>query len=369
MPQENPSLSIFFPAYNEEANIRQSVEMAQRVAKSLTGRYEIIVVDDGSKDRTPQIADDLANADPNHVKVVHHHPNQGYGAAVWSGIKAATMDYIFFTDSDLQFDLSELGKLVKFVPKYRVVIGYRAKRRDPFMRIANAKAWNLLNRLLFGLKVKDIDCAFKLFDRHVFDGLEIESRGAMLSAEMLIRLQRQGITFKEVPVTHLPRTAGSPTGAKPAVILRAFREMVQVYRGDLGNVTYRQLVKFAIVGGTNTLLYWLIYYGLTRTTRYFAAHLLVANVTAFLLASVSSFILNHRWTFQRPGRANWREVANFYVVVMGGLIINTATLSLLLIPFHHHDLPAVFCATIASFIWNFTLSKLWVFKVESREAS
>jgi hypothetical protein len=131
--------------------------------------------------------------------------------------------------------LEELKDLVQYVPDHDVVIGYRAKRRDPLMRLLNAKGWNILNRMLFGLRVRDIDCAFKLFKRDLVKDLPVKARGAMLSAEFLIRLQRRGIIFKEIPVTHLPRLKGSPTGAKPAVIIRAFKEMLQIYNNELGD--------------------------------------------------------------------------------------------------------------------------------------
>lgn len=237
------SLSLFFPAYNEEENIAATVAEAQAIAEKVSDDYEIIIVNDGSKDKTGDIADALALKDAR-IKVVHHHPNQGYGAAVWSGVQVATKEHVFFTDADLQFDIQELSKLVEYVDTHDVIIGYRAKRRDPFMRLVNAKGWNILNRILFGLKVKDIDCAFKLFKRAVIKDIPVQSRGAMLSAELLIRLARQGIVFKEIPVTHLPRRMGSPTGAKPAVIIRAFKEMIKMYRGDLGKKNSYVLPKF-----------------------------------------------------------------------------------------------------------------------------
>ena len=191
---KNISLSIFFPAYNEEANIGATITTAVDVAEQLNIPYEIIVVNDGSKDRTGEIAESFSRQDP-HVRVINHADNQGYGAAVWSGIMAAKYEYVFFTDADLQFDLYELYKLLEFVPDYKAVLGYRAKRRDPWMRLANAKGWNILNRCLFGLKAKDIDCAFKLFKTDVVNSLPAKSRGAMLSAEILINLQKRGIGF------------------------------------------------------------------------------------------------------------------------------------------------------------------------------
>lgn len=362
------SLSIFFPAYNEEANIAASVAQAETVAKTITDTYEIIVVNDGSQDKTGAIADTLAAENP-HIRVVHHAPNQGYGAAVWSGIQAARYDYVFFTDADLQFDLSELTKLVAYVPKYRVVLGYRAKRRDPFMRLLNAKGWNLLNRFLFGLKVKDIDCAFKLFERKLLQDLPLKSRGAMLSAELLIHLQRRGTVFKEVPVTHLPRTWGSPTGAEPKVILRAFNELFQTYRGQLGNVSHRQLVKFAIVGVANTLLDLLLYVVLTRTTTYFSDHLIVAKALTFFIGSVFSFFTNRAWTFRRKTHVNLGEIGRFYLTVGIALVINVLSLFVLLRIFPQHDLLAVLVATIFTFAWNFVVSKFWVFASRERKLS
>ena len=158
----------------------------------------------------------------------------GYGSALKTGIKAAKLDYIFFTDADLQFDIIELQNLLVHADSYPVVIGYRAPRQDPAMRLLNARVWNFLNRTLFGLKVRDIDCAFKIFKRTEVQSLTLRSKGAMISAEILIRLSRRKVAIKEVPVSHLPRVAGSPTGAKPAVIARAFGEMVRLYRGELG---------------------------------------------------------------------------------------------------------------------------------------
>ena len=232
MDKQNFSLSLFFPAYNEEANISETILKATRVAQSLSQAYEIIIVNDGSKDNTGTMAEQMAKQD-SHIRVIHHSPNLGYGAALWSGIQAAKYDYIFFSDADLQFNLAELSKLVEHIPEYGAVLGYRAERKDPYMRLINAKCWNMLNRALFGLQVKDIDCAFKLFKTTLLKPLPIYSRGAMMSAEMLIHLQRQGVVFKEVPVTHLPRVAGSPTGAKPSVIFRALREMLSAYNRGL----------------------------------------------------------------------------------------------------------------------------------------
>lgn len=355
------SLSIFFPAYNEEANIENSVREAEETVRKLTDTYEIIIINDGSKDKTSSIANRLAAENP-HIKVVHHSPNKGYGAALWSGIQTAQYDYIFFTDADLQFDFSELAILTHFIPEYKVVLGYRAPRRDPFLRLLNAKLWNIANRFLFGLKVKDIDCAFKLMDRKLVAELPLMTRGAMMSAEMLIRLQRKEIVFKEIPVSHFPRLEGVATGANPRVILRAVKELVALYRGQLGKVSRQQLGRFAVVGVVNTLIDIGIYYLLTRGfSEIFGTHLLIAKAISFGFGTVSSFFANRYWTFQKKTPTRMAEVVRFYLTVGMGMLINLVTVSFLLDIARFHDLLAVACATVATFIWNFTASKLWVY--------
>jgi glycosyltransferase involved in cell wall biosynthesis len=356
-----PSLSVFFPAYNEEGNIEQSVKQADRVLQTLGIDYEIIVVDDGSKDKTGQIADQLAEQN-SRVRVIHHAVNEGYGAAVWSGIQAARLEYIFFTDGDLQFNLEEISSLLKYVSEYEVVIGYRARRRDSMIRLLNAKAWNILNRVLFGLKVKDIDCAFKLFKREVVQAIPVASRGAMFSAELLVRLERKGIAFKEVPVTHLPRVRGNATGAKPAVIVRAFKELLAVYRGELGNDVHVAMIKFGIVGVFNTLVDWIVYYGLTRGTFFFSTHVASAKGISFMIATIPSFTGNKYWTFKGTGAFSFAELFRFYSTTFVSVGLNVMTVYLLVHFVGWHDLAAVLVATLVSFLWNFSISHFWVFR-------
>lgn len=220
------SLSISFPAYNEEANIGKAIENAVRVASELTDDLEVIVVDDGSADNTADVVHEYATQYPQ-VQLVEHEVNQGYGAAVYDGLVAGTKEWVFFTDSDLQFVMDELSNLWALRDKADLIIGYRAPRRDPFIRKLNGFGWTWLTNVLFGYVSRDVDCAFKLMSRDVVRTVapHIASRGATLSAEFLVRAKKMGFTFKEVPVTHLPRTAGSQTGAKLGVILRAFWEM------------------------------------------------------------------------------------------------------------------------------------------------
>lgn len=226
-----PSLSIFFPAYNEEANIAETIKQADQMAKTVTDTYEIIIVDDGSKDETGKIVQKAITDFPN-TRLITHERNKGYGEALLTGLRNSQYEWVFFSDSDLQFDLNQIHDFLPFVHEYDTIIGYRAPRMDPFMRKVNAWGWKILNRLMFGLKVKDIDCAYKLFKKTALNSVlpQMKSGGAMISAELLMRLSRNGSTFKEIPVRHFPRKAGSPTGAKPAVILRAFKELLHIYR-------------------------------------------------------------------------------------------------------------------------------------------
>ncbi len=226
-PPRVPALSYFFPAHNEEANLEGLVEEALATLPALAEQFEIIAVDDGSRDATPAIADRLAAAHPDVVRVVHHPTNLGYGAALRSGFRASRHDLVCFTDGDRQFRVADLGRLtarLQAADGPDVVAGYRIERADPPIRTIYARLYRLANRVWFGLPVRDVDCACKLFRRSALDGLRVESGGAFLSAELLIKLRASGRSIAEVGVPHHPRTAGSPTGAKPTVIWRAVKD-------------------------------------------------------------------------------------------------------------------------------------------------
>ena len=220
-------LSYFFPAHNEEANIEGLVAEALETLPRLADSFEIIAVDDGSTDRTAALADQLAATHPGIVRVMRHATNRGYGAALRTGFGASTYDLVAFTDGDRQFKVADLGRLIDRLNRDDhpdVVVGVRIKRADPFVRIAYARAYRLANRIFFGLAVSDVDCACKLFRREALDGIAVESAGAFFSAELLIKLRSAGRSVVEVGVPHHPRTAGSATGARPQVILRAVRD-------------------------------------------------------------------------------------------------------------------------------------------------
>ena len=222
-------LSVIFPAFNEERNIRRTVETAIRVLPKVATRWEIIVVDDGSNDTTALICDDLKARCPE-VQIIRHGQNRGYGAALKSGIVLAKYDLIFFSDSDGRFDLQELQQLICWSKDYDIVAGYRAKRHDPLHRRINALGWNVLVRLLLGVKIRDIDCAFKLFRREVFEHVQIRCVGAMVNTEILAQATQLGMRIREVKVSHFPRRYGKQSGANVRVIIKAFRELCRLWR-------------------------------------------------------------------------------------------------------------------------------------------
>jgi glycosyltransferase involved in cell wall biosynthesis len=224
---EKISLSVFFPCYNEEKNVNKLVHNANQFLPSIAADYEIIVIDDGSTDRTAEIAGRLAEEDP-HVRLIRHETNRGYGSTLRTGFKNSLKNYIFFTDGDNQFDIKELTNLLPYIKDFDIVAGYRIKRQDNLMRQLNAWCFNTIIRILFGLKIKDLNCAFKLFRHDVIENITIESNGALVNAELLLRASKKGYTIKEFGVTHYPRQWGSPTGANLRVIAKAFYELFKL---------------------------------------------------------------------------------------------------------------------------------------------
>jgi glycosyltransferase involved in cell wall biosynthesis len=225
-----PSLTFFFPAYNEEEDVEAVVREGLGVLPRFSDDLELIVVDDGSTDRTGEIADRVAREDPR-VRVVHHRPNRGYGGAVRSGLSAATRRYVFFTDGDRQFDLTDLERLLPSLDRASVVVGYRARRADPPKRLFIAWVYNTLIRVLFFAPFRDVDCAFKLFDRDVFARVplsRVRSNGAFFSPELLLVLRAAGERIEQVPVRHFPRRHGEEKGATVRVILRTIRDLLRL---------------------------------------------------------------------------------------------------------------------------------------------
>lgn len=217
-------ISIFFPCYNEEQNVARITLEAIDVASRISDDYEIIIVNDGSRDRTGEIAESLVKENPA-VRVIHHEVNKGYGAALQTGFKNATKELVFYTDGDGQFKLEEITRLLPLIEEADIVSGRRISRQDPFIRKVNAFMWGALVNALFKIHVADVDSAFKLYRRKIFDEITLTSEGALIDTEILAKARAKGYIITEVGVSHFPRVAGEQTGAKLSVILRAFKEL------------------------------------------------------------------------------------------------------------------------------------------------
>jgi glycosyltransferase involved in cell wall biosynthesis len=224
------SISAVLPAYDEEENIEKATRDMAAVLASLGLReWEVIVVNDGSRDRTGEICDRLAAEDPQHVRVIHHRPNRGYAEALKSGFTSARQQLIFYTDSDNQFDVKELKHLLPLAEAADIVCGFRIYRFDPLTRLILSWGFNLLVRVMFRIPVRDIDCAFKLFRREVFDKVTIESKKFFVDAEVLAKAKYYGFRLVEVGVRHYPRPAGRST-VRASHVFSTLRELAHIWR-------------------------------------------------------------------------------------------------------------------------------------------
>lgn len=223
------TISAVLPAYNEEENIEIATTRMVEVLSSLNlSDWEVIIVDDGSVDRTPEIADKLASVNPEHIRVIHHQPNKGYAQALKSGFTSARHQLIFYTDSDNQFDVREIKNLLPLIEKADIVCGFRIYRFDPLTRLVLAWGYNLLVRMIFRINVKDVDCAFKLFRREVFDRVTIESKKFFVDAEILAKARYYGMKLVEIGVRHYPRQAGHST-VRASHVFSTLREIAQMW--------------------------------------------------------------------------------------------------------------------------------------------
>ncbi|MBM3205642.1 glycosyltransferase family 2 protein [Candidatus Shapirobacteria bacterium] len=226
-------ISVFLPAYNEEKMLAQTTRKVNEILQKIAGDYEIIIINDGSKDKTGQIADKLASQNKK-IKVVHHHPNRGYGAAVKSGTYAARYPWIVLFDSDGQFDFQEITKLLKKQKETNadIVWGYVLDRKVPLTRKINTLLWRTVVMLVFGLRVKWIDCGFRLFRKEVVQKIpKLESeRGAFISSEFLIKAKKAGFKIVQVMVHHYPDIGGGSTGADLKVIIKSFGDLFKLWK-------------------------------------------------------------------------------------------------------------------------------------------
>lgn len=227
MTNRDISLSVFFPAYYDEKNIGKVVHKAIKVLEELQLKdYEITIIEDASPDKCGEVADELARQYPK-VKVIHHEKNRGYGATIYEGFTTAKLDYVFYTDGDNQFDLEELKKFVALVPYSDLVVGYRKKKQYSTYRKITSFVYNLVLRWAFDIDYIDVDCAFKIIKRDLFDKITINTKDAFIDAEILIQAKRLGYTSTEIGVKHLPRVDGVSTAARPSIIFRTIKEIYQ----------------------------------------------------------------------------------------------------------------------------------------------
>jgi glycosyltransferase involved in cell wall biosynthesis len=221
-------LSLVLPAHNEEGNIEIVVRDALATLPDYAPDFEVIVVNDGSRDGTGAIIDRLHREDER-VVAIHHPANKGYGGALKSGFTASTGAFVMFMDADRQFDIRDIRLLAPFVDLFDIVAGFRMERSDPIHRRINAEIFNLAVRVLFGVHMRDLDCAFKIFRGDQIRSLRLTTSGALINAEIQSKLRRQGATLVQVGVPHHPRVAGQATGGDMKVILKAMRETISLW--------------------------------------------------------------------------------------------------------------------------------------------
>ena len=203
------SISVFFPVLNEEQTVERLTRDILGILQDSFERYEVIIVDDGSTDRTAQIADELSSEFRDCVRVVHHDQSKGYGNALKAGFLTARFELVFFTDGDYQFDMTDLNTALSLIDDHDIVVGYRIDRKDPRYRLFLAKGYNRLVRFLFGLRLRDIDCSFKLFKRKVLEKVSIESQGYFVDTEIMVKAKKFDFRIHEFGVKHLPRSSGA----------------------------------------------------------------------------------------------------------------------------------------------------------------
>ncbi len=224
------SLSVFFPAFNEEENISKTIEKAKKVLEELEIKnWEILIINDGSKDRTAQVVEEISKKD-SRVRLINHQTNKGYGQALKTGFTEAKYPWVVFMDSDDQFDFSEITKFLHKADEADLVLGYRLKRADPYMRKVFTWGWKTLAMIFLGLHVKDYSCGFKLIKKKVFESiLPLQTEEKVTQIEMLVKAQRRGYKIAEVGVNHYPRRFGLATGANLKVVLKSFADFMKFW--------------------------------------------------------------------------------------------------------------------------------------------
>ena len=228
-PKKKISISAFFPCYNDAGSIALVVQDACETIKKITDNFEIIVVDDASKDESPKILRRLKRTIPN-LKLIFHSSNKGYGGALKSGFKNSTKELIFYTDGDGQYDTKEIGRLLgKLTDQIDIVQGFKVKRLDPWYRTLIGKLYHHTSKALFGLKVKDVDCDFRLIRKRAIDTILLEYNSGVICVELVKKLQMKGFKFAQAGVNHFPRLSGHSQFFNYQRILKTLFELGQLW--------------------------------------------------------------------------------------------------------------------------------------------
>lgn len=229
MTAVKPNISFFCPAYHDEKNLPRLIPKVAEILSEVAGEYEILIIEDGSPDRTGAVAEELARQLPN-TRVIHHQKNQGYGATLAHGFREANKyEWVWTTDGDMQYDPMELKQFLPYMNDYDAVVGYRLSRKLTRWRWLQTAVYNFLIGLMFNLRIKDANTSFKLVRREALDEVELRSVSAFIDPELLIKLKKNGARIMELPVNHFPRQFGQASGAKPAVVLGTIKEMLKYF--------------------------------------------------------------------------------------------------------------------------------------------
>lgn len=352
-------ISVFFPAYNEEKNIEKTVLLANKVLERVAEEYEIIVVDDGSKDKTKEIVKKLSDENDK-IRLVEHKINRGYGGALKTGFKNCKYKWMVFTDSDGQFDFSEFPNFLATQRKTKadLVIGYYKKRKVSFKRKLSTFVWQLIVRILFGLKVKSIDCGFKLIRKKVIDSMVLESeRGAFISTEFLVKAKEKKNKIVEIPVSHYERKEGEATGSDWKVILNSFKDLYKLKK---------RFLLFSFVGLTSALTSLLIF----NLFFWIGFSFVLSMVIGIVFSLAYNFLMNRNITFSAKNMNIKKQISRYLVVyfISQGinLFVSTVIKSLIGKGFLLTNL-AVVTGIAVSVPFSFIGSLLWAFKKKGEE--
>lgn len=227
---KKPTISFFCPAYYDEKNLPILIPKVIKVLKKNASNFEVVIVEDGSPDKTGAVADQLAIKFKPYIRVIHHAKNMGYGTALRTGFNNANLyEYTFYTDGDNQFDVNELEKMISHLKNYDAVIGFRNRRALTTKRLIQTWLFNLIAKKFFNLKVRDINCSMKIISRKALNSIKLESKGAFIDAELLIKISDKKYKIKEVAVSHFPRNFGKASGGSVKVIYNTIAELLRFY--------------------------------------------------------------------------------------------------------------------------------------------